>query len=987
MDQQQVFVGREVELSRLGGTLGKAVGGKGQLVFLSGDAGTGKTSLIFQFARQALSQYPDLIIAIGQSDAQTGAGDAYLPFREMLAQLTGDTASPLAQTALPQENVSRLKQFVGYSAQAVVDLGPDLIGIFIPGAGLATRAAAFVAEKAGWLDTLSRLTEKANAKTDIASGVDQSHIFEQYTNVLIRLAQQHPLLLVLDDLQWADNASISLLFRLGRRLREQRVFLVGAFRPAEVALGRDGERHPLDKVLNEFQRYYGEVIIDLNQSTREEGRAFVQAFLDTEANGLSEAFADALYHHTGGHPLFTVELLRAMQERGAILQDENGRWVEAPTLDWDDLPTRVEGVIAERIGRLEEELKQTLTIASVEGEVFTAEVVAQIRNRETRQLVRQMSQALEKQHHLVASQGSQRLSEGQKRLSFYRFQHNLFQKYLYGTLDEAERAYLHEDIGLCLESLYGVQADEIAVQLAQHFSLAELPDKARHYLFVAGNQAAEKYANQEALRFYARALELTSPDDLRQRIAILSRRQKVLRSIGTPEQRGEELAQMEAHLAELENQGEDMLEQRVDLWLHQTKLGLDTPDLKRVQEICQQAIEHLGSARFPEERMKLELDWGFALYHMGQFDMAREHIARAGELAEQTGSVRGKGRVLAITGALDNCMGDYENARLHFNQARQAYQECADLFGVATALNGLAITEAIQANLDKARLYFEAALEMNRKIGFRFNEATAVHNLGAIEYHSQHFQRALVRYDQAKLIYEEMNDLQGQNALRIAQGEVYLKMGDLNTAEAFIQDGLNFCQEMNLRRAIIGAHVFLGFLGIYREEYEDAIAHAQTALESSISAQEKVSESSALMVLGHAHHKMGDLDQALAFYQQAYDICCQLGDTPHTMESLACLAQVSLQKGEVGQVRAWSEDILRYLEEDSLINYEEPLLVYWKMYQILSAQNDPRANDVLAKGMVHLERIQNEIEDEEVRTWFVENIPYHRNLKHAAMMT
>ena len=166
----------------------------------------------------------------------------------------------------------------------------------------------------------------------------------------------------------------------------------------------------------------------------------------------------------------------------------------------------MEGVIEERIGRLAEELRAALTVASVEGEQFTAEVVAQVRAMDARDLVRRLSENLQKEHRLVSAQGLRRLAT--RRLALYRFQHNLFQKYLYNGMDAVERAYLHEDVGNVLEALYGEQSDEVAVQLARHFEEAGLTDKAARYLRRAGELAAARYANEEALFYFGRALAL-----------------------------------------------------------------------------------------------------------------------------------------------------------------------------------------------------------------------------------------------------------------------------------------------------------------------------------------------------------------------------------------------------------------------------------------------------------------------------------------------
>jgi predicted ATPase len=166
----------------------------------------------------------------------------------------------------------------------------------------------------------------------------------------------------------------------------------------------------------------------------------------------------------------------------------------------------VEGVIEERIGRLEKELREVLTVASVEGGDFTAQVVARVREMSERDLVRRLSRELDRRHHLVQEQGIARVRE--QRLSLYRFRHNLFQSYLYNDLGPTERELLHEDVGNALEVLYGEQADEIVVQLAWHFEKAGVREKAGHYLRRAGEQARQRYAYDEAVAYLSRALEL-----------------------------------------------------------------------------------------------------------------------------------------------------------------------------------------------------------------------------------------------------------------------------------------------------------------------------------------------------------------------------------------------------------------------------------------------------------------------------------------------
>jgi hypothetical protein len=204
-----------------------------------------------------------------------------------------------------------------------------------------------------------------------------------------------------------------------------------------------------------------------------------------------------------------------MKERGDLARDEAGRWIARPALDWRTLPARVEGVIETRIRRLDPDLREILEAASVEGETFTAQVAARVLGVDERSLVARLDRDGDQRHRLVQEQGVQRA--GGQRLSIYRFRHNLFQRYLYSVLSEARRAYLHEDVGNALEALYGDDAGEtpalragasVAVELAGHFEAAGMAEKAVPYLHRAGQRAVQMAANDEALAFLSRGLEL-----------------------------------------------------------------------------------------------------------------------------------------------------------------------------------------------------------------------------------------------------------------------------------------------------------------------------------------------------------------------------------------------------------------------------------------------------------------------------------------------
>ncbi len=505
-----VFVAREEELTRLAKFTERALVGNGQVVFVKGEAGCGKTALIQEFARRAQEQHPDLIVAGGKCNAHTGIGDPYLPFIELLGLLTGDVAAKWDAGIITREHAVRLWQLTPHAALAIWEHGQDLIDTFVPGAALVERTQAASTVFLNWLEKLKKVVERKSA-LPADSMLQQSSLFAQYTRILQALSRRQPLLLVLDDLQWIDAGSASLLFHLGRSISGSRLLVVGAFRSDEVALGREGDRHPLESIVHEFKRDFGDIEIEVGKT---EGRAFVDALIDSEPNRLEEEFRSTLFRQTKGHALFTIELLRNMQEGGFIQKDAEGIWAVGPELNWEALPARIDAVIDERMSRLTDWLREVLTVASVEGEEFTAEVIAQRQDTEVRELVKSLSSELDKRHHVVTAKGIRQLKA--RRLSLYLFQHILFQRYLYNGLDEIERSLLHGEVGHILEALYGEQADEISLKLARHFHEAGETANAIKYFHKSGERAVRVSANQEAIQHFRQALKLleTQPESL-----------------------------------------------------------------------------------------------------------------------------------------------------------------------------------------------------------------------------------------------------------------------------------------------------------------------------------------------------------------------------------------------------------------------------------------------------------------------------------------
>jgi predicted ATPase/DNA-binding SARP family transcriptional activator len=625
--ERSIFVAREAELAQLGQFLDQVAAGQGKVIFITGETGSGKTALIDEFTQRSQESYTDLVVTSGNCNAHTGIGDPYLPFREILGQLTGDVEARFAAGSMTKKHARHLWDTLPLVAQTLVEAGPDLVDSFVPGAALIERAEICTSVREEWLTRLVALVERKETGMIVPSP-QQKDLFEQYARVLQAVAREVLLVLVVDDLQWADLGSISLLFHLGRHLTGCRILIVGAYRPEEVALGRDGERHPLVPVVNELQRVYGDITVNLDQAER---RTFVEALLDSEPNQLDPSFREMFYQQTHGHPLFSIELLHGMQERGDLVKNQTGEWIEGAALDWETLPARVEAVVAERISRLAQPLQFVLRVASVEGETFTAEVLARVTGIDKNEMLVNLSAELDKKHRLIRAQSIQRL-DGQL-ISRYQFQHIVSQKYLYSSLDPVERVHLHEQVAMNLERLYAAQetanVTAVAPLLARHFQEARIERKAIHYLHLAGKRAVELSAINEATNLLNRALALLmelphSPERDQQELALQLTLGLAWISSSSPRQETKNAYTRARQLCQQTGETTKLCQILIGLSVyhyvraeHQRGIELAQEALDIAQEANDSLLTWLG-----------QWGLGFNLFARGEYEVAREHLVQ-----------------------------------------------------------------------------------------------------------------------------------------------------------------------------------------------------------------------------------------------------------------------------------------------------------------------------------------------------------------------
>jgi adenylate cyclase len=794
-----VFVARQRELARLQSYLGRALEGQGGVAFVTGGPGLGKTAFLGEFARRAMDAHPDLLVAKGNCSAISGAGDPYLPFREVMAMLTGDVESRWQAGTISRDHARRLWGALPVVMPALLANGSSLIGPILPRDALLARAARAQSGGAGWLEPLRALAQQASWAGSAEQ--QQSFLFQQYTDVLHALACRHPLVLLLDDLQWADSASIGLLFHLARLgVAGSRILILCACRPEEVALGRAGERHPLEVVLHELKRTFGDVWVDLDVAVQREGRGFVDALLDTERNRLGREFRADLFHRTAGHPLFTVELLRAMQERGDLLRDvrADGAWIEGPALDWRELPARVEAVIQARVDRLDAEMREIINVASVEGELFTAEVVAVVQGVADRPLLRALHK-LEKLYGLVREAGE--VQTGPRRAVRYRFSHILVQEYVYRQLGAGERRLLHGQVATALESRAEGQQGEIAVQLAHHFTEADDPDRAFRYALLAAENAAGAYASEEAIGLYARALELAQRICLNPAgLAALHRgRGLAHETLGhfEPAQ-----ADHEAALRLGRTAGERRVEWRALLDLAELWTSRDYGRSRGYLDLALEAAQGMGDPA----ALAGSLNWVGNWYANAENPAAAiGYHQEALRLFEQSGDRRDLAHTLDLLGIASLISGDLTAGVRYYDQAIPLFRELKDRACLADSLTGRGVAgtgpysapAVVSPSIPvDARRDLEEALQIAREIASPPAEAWALWSLSVMNTGQARFGPALENAFGALRVASAAGHGEWTAGSRSILGALYVELLAPEAARAQLEQALALAQQL-----------------------------------------------------------------------------------------------------------------------------------------------------------------------------------------------
>jgi predicted ATPase/DNA-binding winged helix-turn-helix (wHTH) protein len=688
-DLSRGFVGRDEALTRMQNWLQKMLAGERQIIFVTGEAGIGKTALVDTFARSIASDQ-GIRIGRGQCLEQYGTGEAYLPVLEAMGRLCREQAH-------------------------VVDV--------------------LHAHAPMWLLQMPSLVSDSDREllNRGVSGATRERMLREMGEALEALTAEMPLVLILEDLHWSDYSTLDLISYLARQRQPAHLMLIGTYRAVELIVSG----HPLKAVKQELlaKQQCEELPLEyLNEEAV--GKYLAIRF---PGNRFPAGLARLIHERTEGNPLFMVNAVDFLATEGLIVEHEQGSGlvVEIEKVEVG-VPDSIKQMIEKQLDHLNADKRRTLEAASAAGAEFSMAAVAAGLG-EDRTVVEARCDELARQHQFIQDRGVQELPNGEASTR-YGFIHALYQNVLYERMSASRRAQLHRRIGERGEDVYGENAREIAAELAMHFDRGRDYERAAKHFQQAANNAIRRFAYREAVGLARRGLELLRklPNTARRAehellmqltlgVPLIATEGYAAPDVGNVYLKARELCQQLGGTADVSEV----------LWGLRTYHTLRA-EFATARQIAEELLRLAERLSYPGLAMRGHWAMEIIFLHVGEFTLALDHYEKAlsfydpdHHLDDAFLNVQNPGVAMRCFAAWSLWfLGQPDQAVERIHEAVNLARDLSEPHGLAQALFFAAVLHQLRREERKAQEDAEAAIAVSREHGLALYQAMSTATRG-----------------------------------------------------------------------------------------------------------------------------------------------------------------------------------------------------------------------------------------------------------------
>ncbi len=780
---QSRFTGREIEVGTLVAHFDALVDG-GKVVFLAGEAGIGKSRVVEEFGRYVIENEGRVVKGICFFEHGMGP---YMPYLDALASLFAAGEGELS----PEERAAL--------------------------ADILQRQAPELAE----LASSSSTTAKIRASFAAAFGAEanpeaaRQRLFDTIFEVLQTAASQHPLVVFLEDMHWADEGSLLLLQNLARRAAEAQILWVATYRNEEISSG-DTESVQLENVLRQLDSEGRLNEVSLGRFSIPELAKLVRSlFLESD---FSEEFSKYLHEQSQGNPFIALEILKLLRSRD-MLYCESGVWTAQTGITEVVVPERISSLVMRRVEQLDSENRELLQIAAVIGQQFTSRVLEEASGVGRIDLLKSLFK-LEKSNQLIVT-----------RNGYYEFTHSKIREVLYAEMPWELRCEYHKIVAAALKDQLA-QGNEVSdEELGTHFFFAEDFDAALPYLIRGADEAFKLFDWRGSIRLFECAGESCrkgagSGDDLLHAL-----------SFG---------AKAKVFLSNLEQA------------------------LESCEEMRQAARE---MARPLEEAEALRL-MGEANEQLRRFAEASSHYKDALQCLEGQNASPIGARVLTSWGCIDFECGRYDEAENRWKAALEILSDTPQETG--DVLNNMAVLATVRGQRDEAWRLYERVLAIDEGGTVTWQKMMTLWNMGMLRADEERWDEALELYSRSMDVCHETRYFFHQSDIELSRSEALLGAGERNKAQEACSRTLKGYRRRDDPLGVADALKMYGRFCRLEGKWDDGKAYLEKSIEINRQFGESVSLGEALFELGILSRDRGEADTALIPLREAESIFAKI---------------------------------------------------------------------------------------------------------------
>ncbi|MCI2430922.1 tetratricopeptide repeat protein [Candidatus Acetothermia bacterium] len=872
------FCGRRREWQQLSSALQKAQEGHGVLVLVSGEPGMGKTRLCEEFCAEARERVQALFLTGRCLELKNP-----LPLHPWLEAL---------QPAVSQISLEKLEHL----------------------------HRSWLAECAELLPALCNVIPQLPQEVSLPAEHRPYRLFETLFQMLCALARQRaPLLIALDDLQWADEDSIDLLCYVMDKWTDLPLMIL-----ATVRSGARTNDSLWVTLKDHAQRRQWLEEIDLKRLTATDTQELV-ARLDTKLERVTDATntAERLHRESAGNPLFLSTILQSLFENGCFIPD-GAQWrLQLPAET--ELPPQVLQLIEHRVARAGPAAQRLLQLiaCAVQIELDVLECAWEGTSEE---LFAHLDDLI--------AQGI--LTEHQGR---YEFSHDKYREAIYRALEGPRKLWLHRRLAQALESVYTEPTVVgLAARLAEHYERGGQPQRALEWVFKTIALCDKHYQNREGLELASRGLAII--EQTKGRLSEREWREKelelMLQRIGFAIELGQvKVAQNDINqLLQLTIEERD----RAKILLRQAhihrRLGRYLESLQSAQDA------YLLSQQLQEREMLKDSlsEIGLTYFFMGEYQQALEHLEQALNLARSAKHLGHEAYLLTNCANVLTKLGHFQSALSHYKIALQIHQNMKDLIKASVVLNNIGAVLRYLGDYQQALNYLEQACHVDREMGDRFGLGFSLCNLAQIY-------RLLGQYDQAQSLskealrcFVELEDLAGQAMMLRWQGILHREQQDFLQAQVCLDRSLEIARALNA----------------------------------------KSEEGESLLELGQTLTNQQKLEESLKHLQQALAIAQTLQIPYMTARCWMALSKLLTIQKLLPDALTAATEAMQFLTQHKWSG-EFALQAHFQHYRVLKALGHPEAQDALRQAQEEVQKTAALITDPALRQRFLQ-IPLHQEI-------